>query len=1095
MSFSRFVRRVALLGSASLLVAACSDSPTGVAGEAPVGAIALSDSVFTKGLVFQARVIPPAGYRVRSGTPRWSVVSGSAAIAAIDGSSDSVTVTLTGAGTVQLRAAYSLAADGVGSVLGIAGPTRRTSGDADVEAVRTLTVASPALVYTVVPTATATAGVTLGGVRVEVRDVRGRVMTASTDSIAITLDPTSGTAGAALLGTAGKRAVAGVATFPDLVIQRAGSGYRLIAASPTVAIPDTAPTTIVAAAASAAQSTITVADSVRTVGTTTTVTVTVKDAFGNPVLTATPATLGSAATTGTLGAFTCSNGVCTATYTAPTAPASAGITATIGGTAVAGAPRPVSVVAGPAAKLVITGDTVQTAGVAQAVLVRALDAFGNPATSYTGTKTVTFSGATASPTGTNPTAASAAMTTVATLAFVNGTATAPMTLFRAETATIAVTDGTLTTTGTDRLTVRVVANAPDASQTTYEVLETTETVGGTLIVRVTVKDAYGNVVTTAKDTDFSVTPSAGTLGGFTCTNGVCTATYTAPTTPGTPSFTAKVGTTSIPGTTPTVTVSPGAPDPTTSTLAIADSVVTVGGTTTVTVTLRDQYGNLVTTAGPSAFAGLATIGGLGAFTCVNAVCTATYTGSTIGTASLTATIGGVGMLGSPGTIRIAPGAAARLVITGSATQTAGVPQTITITARDAGNNVATGYTGAKSLNFSGASIAPDGTTNPTVGTTNFGTGTSVTFTNGVATVSLTLVAAEVATVATTDGTIAAAGSDRLSVTVAAAAADVNASDIAASPSTLQANGTAKAVITIQLKDAFGNPTAILPTQGGSAGTLSITPSGTGTLLATLADSGGGRHVQEVQAPSAAGTGSFSITLNGVTGTKAATVTYVAAGGVLSRIVCTTSQPAGQSAASSTTVNLCAATAPGDLELVTLALDGVDDISAPAISATNGTWVKISSTVQSTGTGGNKSMLLILYARRFQSGNARTVTFTGLTNHKWSVDMVTFLSSGSALPSATDVSKDQNATGSGLATPGLTATAANTVVYYVLGNSLTGNVATPTPNALTALANNNTGGTSSTSFVELLANGATAPARTWASSRSANSVVVQLLVRP
>jgi len=91
---------------------------------------------------------------------------------------------------------------------------------------------------------------------------------------------------------------------------------------------------------------------------------------------------------------------------------------------------------------------------------------------------------------------------------------------------------------------------------------------------------------------------------------------------------------------------------------------------------------------------------------------------------------------------------------------------------------------------------------------------------------------------------------------------------------------------------------------------------------------------------------------------------------------------------------------------------------------------------------------------------------------------------------------KNSTGTGLSSPGFTATAANTVVYYVMANSATGNVATPTPNGLTVLGNNNSGGTSSASFFELLVNnGDIAAGRTWASTVPANTVLLQVVVQP
>jgi hypothetical protein len=63
---------------------------------------------------------------------------------------------------------------------------------------------------------------------------------------------------------------------------------------------------------------------------TTTITVTVKDAFKNPVLSVVPSDLTMAATAGTITGGACTNGVCTFTYTAPAAAGPATITAKLG---------------------------------------------------------------------------------------------------------------------------------------------------------------------------------------------------------------------------------------------------------------------------------------------------------------------------------------------------------------------------------------------------------------------------------------------------------------------------------------------------------------------------------------------------------------------------------------------------------------------------------------------------------------------------------------------------------------------------------------------------------------------------------------------
>jgi hypothetical protein len=71
---------------------------------------------------------------------------------------------------------------------------------------------------------------------------------------------------------------------------------------------------------------------------TTTVTVTVKDAFNNPVLSVVPTDLTMAATRGTLSAGACANGVCTFTYTAPATAGPATITVKVGAVDVTNSP-------------------------------------------------------------------------------------------------------------------------------------------------------------------------------------------------------------------------------------------------------------------------------------------------------------------------------------------------------------------------------------------------------------------------------------------------------------------------------------------------------------------------------------------------------------------------------------------------------------------------------------------------------------------------------------------------------------------------------------------------------------------------------------
>lgn len=536
--------RLALLVAVTI---SCNDTVTGPATVVPDGAIVLGDSVLTRGAVLRASVEAPLGYIVVPGSVVWEVSGASAAFVGGSGQADSVDLSLGAAGSLQLTARYRVRGQaGAGSSVTIVGPSSRSASDVRVEATRALVVASPSLDYQVLPAASVTAGASLGDVQVAFKDIRGRILTGLTDSVVIALDPASGTAGATLLGAVRARAVAGVATFSGNAIQRAGVGYRLIASSPTTAGRDTALTTVVAGAASAAQSTFTVTDTILSVGAGTTVTVTLRDQFGNPVLTATPAAFTPTKTDGTLGTFTCANGVCTSTYTAPTVPGGQTLGATIGGTAIPGAPRPVSVRAGAAARLKITGDTTQVAGATNLIVVTAFDAFGNVATAYAGTKRLTFSGAAVAPVGTVPKIGAANVQTDVDLTFEAGVARlVSSVLVKAERAVLATTDGTLTTAGDDRLPVRVVAAVPDGRQSTIVVADSARVGGQTTVVTITLRDAYGNPVLDGNADSFTPTVSGGTLSAFTCTLGVCTATYTAPPANGPQTITAAIGGTPV----------------------------------------------------------------------------------------------------------------------------------------------------------------------------------------------------------------------------------------------------------------------------------------------------------------------------------------------------------------------------------------------------------------------------------------------------------------------------------------------------------------------------------------------------------------------
>jgi PBS lyase HEAT-like repeat len=97
--------------------------------------------------------------------------------------------------------------------------------------VRFLAIGRPAgtyLAFTTQPT-TASAGIPMSTVVVTAQDAYGRTIPAFSGNVTMTIEPGSGAPGAILSGGTVVAASAGVATFTNLSIDRAGTGYYLIA--------------------------------------------------------------------------------------------------------------------------------------------------------------------------------------------------------------------------------------------------------------------------------------------------------------------------------------------------------------------------------------------------------------------------------------------------------------------------------------------------------------------------------------------------------------------------------------------------------------------------------------------------------------------------------------------------------------------------------------------------------------------------------------------------------------------------------------------------------------------------------------------------
>jgi hypothetical protein len=194
----------------------------------------------------------------------------------------------------------------------------------------------------------------------------------------------------------------------------------------------------------------------------------------------------------------------------------------------------VTVAAGTATKLVLSSSTATpVAATGFNLTTTAQDVYGNTATTYTGSKNITFSGATASPSGTLPTVVNAAGTvvnfgTATALTFTNGVATPASSkngftkLNKVETANVTASDGTISTAAALPLTVSTGAANRVAL---LEVKVSAGTIGspclftctitslgnsGTVKAKAGIADSVGNIVSNLVAKTVTVTATSGT---------------------------------------------------------------------------------------------------------------------------------------------------------------------------------------------------------------------------------------------------------------------------------------------------------------------------------------------------------------------------------------------------------------------------------------------------------------------------------------------------------------------------------------------------------------------------------------------------------
>ena len=787
-----------------------------------------------------------------------------------------VAVAVTGTGNTLTRPTQPTAANGIAtgtlsSTVAESKMVSATAGGVALTQTATVTV-NPAgagtLAFTVQPTDVVAGAAIAPAVQVTARDAFGNVSTGFTGTVTVAIGNNSN--GGTLTGTLSRPAVAGVATFNDLKVDKAGPGYTLTAAASGLAGTTSTAFKVDAGAVSASQSRVAVAPATITASSgssATTITVTARDAFSNPVpgTTVTVLATGQGNTLVQPAGPTDASGVATGTLSSTGAGAKT-VSATVNGVTVAQQPS-VTVVSGTVlatqSTLVASPTDVEASngGSVSTLRVTAKDAFGNPVSSVTVALSATGSGNTLTqPAGTTNASGVASGTLSSTTigvkvvsATVNGT-------LIPQTASVTVDPGEVSATLST-----VVASPSTITASSGSSVST---------ITVTAKDVQGNPIPNATIV-LAATGSANTLvqpAGRADSNGVAMGTLRSTVAEN------KLVSVTIDGTgienTDTVTVTPAAASGLGFVVQPTSTTVETTLSPAVKVEVRDAFGNHVTTATTSialafgANPGGATLSGGAPVAALNGVATFSSlsvdrvgTGYTLSASAtglpnaLSATFNvSAGMVSaSPSTVAASPTS----ITAGSGTAT------ITVTAKDASGNPVSGATVVLSATGSGNTI-----TQPSALTNASGVTTGTIASTGAGTKTVTATANAVTL------------TQKPSVTVTPAPVSASVSTIGASPASIVAGG-GTSTITVTVKDAFSNPIS------GATVTLAATGSGNTMTQPSTATNSSGAATGSL-ASTSAGTKTVTATADGVAlsqtvsvmvTTAGSTVTFVGAGDI------------------------------------------------------------------------------------------------------------------------------------------------------------------------------------------------------------------------
>ncbi len=462
-----------------------------------------------------------------------------------------------------------------------------------------------------------------------------------------------------------------------------------------------------------------------------------------------------------------------------------------------GTSNTVTVSAAGATHFTVTGTPGSvTAGTNVNFTVTALDTFDNTATGYSGT--VGFS--TTDPLATAPSNAT----------LTSGVGVFGVTLKKSGNQTLTATD---TSTSSINGTSNAITVTP-AGATHFTVTGTPSslTAGTNVNFTVTAQDTFGNTATGYTGTvGFTTTDTLATApANSTLTGGVGTFTITLKTA-GDQTLTATdVSTSSITGTSSTITVIPAGAS---QFVVAVPNAVTAGSAVSVRVTAEDPFGNIATSyAGTVTFTSSDPAAALPANSALpGGVNTFAATFKTAGTQTLTATDTTTLSMTGNGVITVNPlvsTVATHFSVTAPTSITAGNPLVFTVTALDQSNNIASTYNGTAAFTTSDAQAVPP---------------VDSTLTNGVGTFTFILKTAGTQTVTATDTSTASITGSSGPITVNAAAA--THFTVSAPPTAVAGQAFS---FTVTALDSFGN------TAKGYAGTVAFTT--TDPLVPTLPNS-------------------------------------------------------------------------------------------------------------------------------------------------------------------------------------------------------------------------------------------------------------------